>query len=50
MNDAVQDGIPEGGVPDEFMPAVHGNLAGHQQHPLFVAVVDDPAGCAAIQR
>ena len=41
VDDAVQDGVPEGGVADQFVPAVHGDLAGHQQRSLLVAVVDD---------
>ncbi len=41
VNDAIEDGIAYGWIPDELVPAAHGNLAGHQQRALLVSVVDD---------
>ena len=41
VNDAVQDRVPEGGIPDDFMPATHRNLASDQQRAGLVSVVDD---------
>ena len=41
VDDAIEDGIAEGRVPNEFVPAAHGNLAGHQERALLVSVVDD---------
>lgn len=41
VDDAVQDRIAEGGVADEIMPTIDGNLAGDQQGALLVAVIDD---------
>ena len=41
MNDAIQNRIADRRVSDEFMPAAHGDLAGHQQRSLLVAVLDD---------
>ena len=48
MNDAVEDGVGERGNADQVMPAVHGNLAGDQQRPLPVTVVDDLQQIAAL--
>ena len=41
MNDAVQDGVGQGGNADQIVPAVHGNLAGDDDGALVVAVLDD---------
>src|SRR5215472_12156218 len=41
MHDATEDGIADRPVADEFVPAVHRNLAGHQQRSPLVAVLDD---------
>ena len=41
MNDAVEDGVGEGGNADQIVPAVDGNLAGDDQRALVVAVLDD---------
>jgi len=48
VDDAIQDRVADGRVPHEFMPARHGNLAGHQQRSLLVAVVDDLQQVAAL--
>ena len=41
MNDAVEDGIAERGIADQFVPARHGDLAGDQQRAFLVAVLND---------
>ena len=41
VGDAVQDRVTERGVPDNFMPKTHGNLAGDQQGAAAVAILDD---------
>src|SRR5664280_728400 len=41
VHDAVHNGIADRRVGDEFVPALHGNLAGYQQRTLLVAVLDD---------
>src|SRR6202050_1329579 len=41
VHDTVQNGVADRRVGDEFVPALHGNLAGHQQRTLLVAVLDD---------
>ena len=41
MNNAIQNCIADRRVSNEFMPAAHRNLAGHQQRSLLVAVLDD---------
>jgi hypothetical protein len=38
MHDAIQNGIADRWVGDEFVPAGHGDLAGDQQRALLVAV------------
>ena len=41
MDDAVHNGVADRRIGDEFVPAVHGDLAGDQQRTLLVAVLDD---------
>jgi hypothetical protein len=48
VDDAIQDRVADGWVAHEFVPARHGNLAGHQQRSLLVAVVDDLQQVAAL--
>lgn len=48
VNDAVEDGIAEGWVADDFVPAADGNLAGDQQGALAVAIIDDLEQVAAL--
>ena len=48
MNDAVEDRIAEGWIPDDFVPAADGNLAGDQQRTLSLAVVDNLQQVAAL--
>jgi hypothetical protein len=48
MNDAVQNGIADGRIADEFVPAGYRDLAGHQQGSFLVAVFDDLQQVAAL--
>src|SRR4051794_11168017 len=41
VNDAIQDGVGQGGIPDQGMPAVHRDLAGDQGGAAAIAVFDD---------
>jgi hypothetical protein len=41
MDDAVENGVSQRGITDDFMPAIDGDLAGDQQRPPVVAIVDD---------
>ena len=41
VDDAVEDGIADRRIADQFVPARHGDLAGHQQRALLVPVIDD---------
>src|SRR5208283_1324618 len=41
MHDAVEDGIADRRITDQFVPARHRDLAGDQQRALLVAVIDD---------
>src|SRR3954451_504870 len=38
MDDAVQDRISYGWIPDHFVPSAYRNLAGDQQRALFVTI------------
>ena len=39
MDDAVENGVSQGGITDDFMPAIDRDLAGDQQRPPVVTVV-----------
>jgi hypothetical protein len=39
MDQAVQDGISDGGFPDEFMPSIDGELAGDEGGAPIVTIV-----------
>ena len=39
VHQAVEDGIGQGWIADQFVPVVHGHLAGHEGRALAVAVV-----------
>src|SRR5215217_3169426 len=41
VDDAIQDRVAKGGVSDQVMPPVHGNLAGDQGGAAAVAFLDD---------
>ena len=41
MNDAVENGVGQGGNADQVVPAVHGNLAGDDDRALVVAILND---------
>src|SRR4029077_2318933 len=48
MDDAVENGVSQGGITDDFMPAIDRDLAGDQQRPPVVTVVDDLEQIAAL--
>ncbi len=48
VNDAVEDRVSQGGIPDDLVPAADRDLAGDQQRTLSVAVVDDLEQVAAL--
>ena len=41
VDEPVQDGVAQGRVADDVMPAIHRHLAGDDQRPGVVAVFDD---------
>src|SRR5438128_7754215 len=41
MDDAVENGVSQGGVANDFMPAIDRDLAGDQQGSPVVAIVED---------
>ena len=41
VHEAVEDRITKGGVPDQFVPVLDGELAGHERGPTAVAIFDD---------
>src|SRR6266446_1705508 len=41
MDDAVENGVSQGGIANDFMPAIGRELAGDQQGSPVVAIVDD---------
>ena len=41
MDQAVQDGIAEGGVPNDFMPVLQGELAGDQGGLSAMSILQD---------
>ena len=48
VNDAVEDRVTERGIGDHLVPFADGNLAGDQQRPAVVSVVDDLEQIAAL--
>ena len=48
MDDAVEDGVGEGGIADHLVPAIDRDLAGDQQRAPVVAVIDDLEQIAAL--
>ena len=41
VEESVQDGVAEGGIADDLVPVLDGDLAGEQRAPAGVAVVED---------
>ena len=41
MDDAIEDGVSEGGLANHLMPRLHGELTGNQRRAGPVAVLDD---------
>ncbi len=50
VDDAVEDGIGQGRVADQVVPAIDGNLAGDQRRAAAVAVLDDLQEVVALLR
>ena len=50
MNQAVEDGVGEGGVADHVVPSVDGQLARHDSCFATIAFVDDLHQVAALRR
>ena len=41
MNEAIQDGVTEGGVADDVVPMFYGDLAGYDGRGATVAIIKD---------
>jgi hypothetical protein len=41
VDDAGEDGVGEGGNPDQIVPAIDGNLPGDDERAFVVTVLDD---------
>ena len=41
VDDPIEDGVGQGGIADEFVPAIDRKLAGDDQRAGVVAVLDD---------
>ena len=41
VNEAIEDRVGDGGVSDDFVPAIDGQLAGDDDRTRFVSVLDD---------
>ena len=41
VQEAVEDGVAEGGIADDIVPVLDGNLAGEQRAAAGIAVVED---------
>lgn len=41
MDQAVQDGISDGGFPNEFMPSIDGELAGDEGGAPIITIIQD---------
>ena len=48
VDEPVEDGVCEGGLPDHGMPALHGQLRGHDRGAQSMAVLDDLEQVAAV--
>ena len=48
VDEPVEDGVCEGGIPDHGMPALHGQLRGHDRGAQSMAVLDDLEQVAAV--
>ncbi len=41
VEESVQDGVAEGGIADDVVPVVDGDLAGEQRATAGIAIVED---------
>ena len=48
MNDAIEDGVGQGGIADDLVPAVDRHLAGDDDGAGVIAVLDDLQQVAAL--
>ena len=48
VDEAVEDGVGDGGIADDFVPVVDGHLAGDDGRAALVAVLDDLEEIAAL--
>ena len=48
MDDAVENGVGQGGIANDFMPAIDRDLAGDQQRSSVVAIINDLEQIAAL--
>jgi hypothetical protein len=48
VNEAVEDSVGDGGIADDFIPVVDGDLAGDDGRAALVAVLDDLEEIAAL--
>src|SRR3984957_751348 len=48
MDDAVENGVGQGGIANDYMPAIDRDLAGDQQRSSVVAIIDDLEQIAAL--
>lgn len=48
MHEAVEDGVSDGGISDDLVPEVDGNLAGDDGRAPLIAVLDDLEEIAAL--
>lgn len=48
VNETIQHGVGEGGIADDLVPAVHGDLAGDEGRSVAVAVRNPPPRAALL--
>jgi hypothetical protein len=41
VNNSIQNGVSQGWIPNDIVPAGHRNLAGDEKRALLVAIIDD---------
>ena len=48
VDEAIEDCVGYGGISDNFVPAIHGELAGDDDRTSFISVLDDLEQIAAL--
>ena len=48
VDESVEDGVGDGGIADELVPAIDGQLAGHDDRSRLVSILDDFEEVAAL--